>query len=186
MSWFHWHFHEIQLSHRLDHHTVACAFSYFQYNILVCATAMYFSSQTWFNSPSISSFPLNISTFSRHLLSRIILFSDITDLSWWILFGFIFPYSCDIHCSPMKTWPLTQPEILQTNFNLFQIFCYRRYFLFILVVCSFETFRAYLVCILIFKGVLYGCYCPVHLGHHTFKWSFKYYIFFNFLTLGDN
>ena len=34
-----------------------------------------------FNSPSRSSFYLKISTFSGHLLSRILMFSDITDLS---------------------------------------------------------------------------------------------------------
>ena len=64
--------------------TFACAFLYCLFILLVCATAIYFYSRTRFNSPSRSYFFLNISTFSGHLLSRILLFSDITDISLWI------------------------------------------------------------------------------------------------------
>ena len=64
--------------------TVSCAFSYCRLILLVCATEISFSSQTRFNSPSRSSFSLNISIFSGYLLSRIVMFSYITDLSFWI------------------------------------------------------------------------------------------------------
>ena len=64
--------------------TVAWKFSYCILIFMVCATAISFYSQTIFNSPSSSYYPLNISTFSGNLLSRIALFSDITDISFWI------------------------------------------------------------------------------------------------------
>ena len=64
--------------------TIAFALSYFRLILLLCDTATSLSSQTRFNSPSSSSFTLKISILSGHLLSRILLFYDITDISYWI------------------------------------------------------------------------------------------------------
>ena len=61
---------------------VDCKFSYCRLIFLVCATATPFSSRTKFTFQLIS--PIKISTFSGHLLSRILLFYDITDISYWI------------------------------------------------------------------------------------------------------